>query len=184
MSQTDPNKLQATVLCLGPPGSGKTLLLKKLQSGNSVDETSSSVATVGIDLITLRYQENQKNKAIVIREIGGLMAPIWNRYYDGINKVMFVIDTSNLCQISAAGVLFYTILAEPLLQKIKILMVLTKMDVSYRQMRNEALLMLQSKRLRKEAQQSITVVEASAVDGEGTEMILDWLKNKEINTKL
>lgn len=33
---------------------------------------------------------------------------------------MYVVDTSNLCQISAAGVLFYTVLVHPLLQKAKV----------------------------------------------------------------
>lgn len=58
-------------------------------------------------------------------------------------------------------------------------MVLTKMDASYRQMRNEALLMLQMKRLKEEVLQSITIVEASAVDGEGMEEIMNWLQDKE-----
>lgn len=110
--------VRATCLCLGPTGSGKTLLLKRLQSRLVVDATSCSVPTVGTDIITIKTPENQKN--IVIREVGGTMAPIWNKYYDGTNKIMFVIDTSNLCQIAAAGILFYTILTEPQLQKAKV----------------------------------------------------------------
>lgn len=50
------------------------------------------------------------------------------------------------------------------------------MDVSYRQMRNEALLMLQMKRLQKEIVQPITILEASAVSGEGIENINKWLQ--------
>jgi len=33
---------------------------------------------------------------------------------------MYVVDTSNLCQISAAAVLFYTVLVHPLLHKAKV----------------------------------------------------------------
>lgn len=58
------------------------------------------------------------------------------------------------------------------------MLVLTKMDVSYRQMRNEALLMLHIDRLRKEIKQKIIIIEASALSGEGTETIVDWLKSK------
>lgn len=58
------------------------------------------------------------------------------------------------------------------------LLVLTKMDVSYRQMRNEALLMLQMRRFEKEIQQKITITEASAISGEGREEILNWIKKK------
>ncbi|XP_075221461.1 ADP-ribosylation factor-like protein 16 [Lycorma delicatula] len=180
MSELHQETVRATCLCLGPTGSGKTLLLKRMQSRLIVDETSSSVPTVGTDIITIRIPENQTN--IIIREVGGPMAPIWNKYYNGINKVMFVIDTSNLCQIAAAGILFYTILTEPELQRAKILMILTKMDASYRQMRNEALLMLQVKRLKEEVPQPIKIVEASAIDGEGLETIMNWLQDKD-NTK-
>lgn len=55
------------------------------------------------------------------------------------------------------------------------LLVLSKMDVSYRQMRNEALLMLQFARLQREISQPVTVLEASAITGEGLPAIKDWL---------
>lgn len=38
-----------------------------------------------------------------IREIGGSMSPLWDRWFDNVNKMIFVIDTSNLCEISGAG---------------------------------------------------------------------------------
>ncbi|XP_023704885.1 ADP-ribosylation factor-like protein 16 [Cryptotermes secundus] len=164
-------------LCLGPTGSGKTLLLKKLQNRDAVDTMSSTVPTVGTNLITVRFG-NQKETTI--REVGGAMAPIWKSYYSGIQKIMYVVDASNLCQIAAAGVLLYTILAEPCLQKAKILLVLSKMDASYRQMRNEALLMLQLTRLKKEISQDIAVVEASAMTGEGIDNMLKWLQGDSI----
>lgn len=73
------------------------------------------------------------------------------------------------------GVLFYGLLAEPRLQKARILIVLSKMDLAYRQMRNEALLMLQLEKLRKQISQQITVVEASAVTELGHAEIVQWL---------
>lgn len=55
------------------------------------------------------------------------------------------------------------------------LLVLSKMDVAYRQMRNEALLMLQIHKLQVELRQSIQVVEASAITGDGREEILKFV---------
>lgn len=49
------------------------------------------------------------------------------------------------------------------------------MDLGYRQMRNETLLMLQMKRLRKEIRQKITIVEGSAITGEGRDAIIKWI---------
>lgn len=103
-------------LCVGPRGSGKTLLLKKLQNFEIVDKTSSSVPTVGMNLFTIR----RNNRCVTVRELGGVMAPLWDKYFDGISKVLYVVDASNLCQISAAGVLLYTILTHPFLQEAKV----------------------------------------------------------------
>lgn len=49
------------------------------------------------------------------------------------------------------------------------------MDLSYRQMRNEALLMLQFSRLKKEITQEINIIETSAITGQGLEDLRDWL---------
>lgn len=92
-----------------------------------------------------------------------------------VYKIIYVIDASNLCQISAAGVLLYTLLVEPRLQQVKLALVLTKMDLSYRQMRNEALLMLHFSRLQNEVRQEITVFEASGVTGQGVEQLREWI---------
>nr|CAD7572147.1 unnamed protein product [Timema californicum] len=162
------------ILCLGPVGSGKTLLLKNLQNLETIDTTTSTVPTVGTNLTAIRL-ENQKE--VTVRELGGSMAPIWRNYFNNdVKKILYVVDASNLCQIAAAGVLFYTILAEPSLHKTKILLVLSKMDASYRQMRNEALLMLQLARLRKEIPQEITVVETSTMSGAGVDKVRKWLQ--------
>ncbi|XP_065355416.1 ADP-ribosylation factor-like protein 16 [Calliphora vicina] len=115
-------------------------------------------------------------KSIRILEIGGSMAPIWRQYFNDVKKLMYVVDTANLCQISAAGVLFYSILAEPRIQKVRILLVLSKMDYAYRQMRNEALLMLQMSKLEKEIRQRVTIIEVSPVSKVGLDAIYNWLK--------
>ena len=86
-----------------------------------------------------------------------------------------MIDTSNLCQISAAGVLLYSLLVDPILQNTKIALILNKMDLSYRQMRNEALLMLHYSRMQKEATQELTIFETSGMTGQGVEELRNWL---------
>ncbi|XP_018567098.1 ADP-ribosylation factor-like protein 16 [Anoplophora glabripennis] len=161
------------ILCLGPLSSGKTLLLKNLQSNENIDNTTTAVPTMGTNIFKIRIQDS----IYEIRELGGAMAPIWSMYLNNVCKVIYVVDASNLCQISAASVLLYTILVNPALKNAEFLLVLTKMDVSYRQMRNEALLMLQMKRLQKEVKQNITITEASAISGEGRKEILNWIKN-------
>lgn len=63
----------------------------------------------------------------------------------------------------------------------QILIVLSKMDASYRQMRNEALLMLQYNRLKQEIPQEIVIAEVSAMTGEGIASVSEWLKKPNTN---
>uniref|UniRef100_A0A2A4JB41 ADP-ribosylation factor-like protein 16 n=1 Tax=Heliothis virescens TaxID=7102 RepID=A0A2A4JB41_HELVI len=175
----DPDK-KISVLCLGPKGSGKTTLLKKLQNAEGIDNTYSPVPTIGTNIYDIYYiNKHGKKQMLSIREVGGEMAPLWHNYLDGIEKVIYVVDTSNLCQISAAAVLLYTLLAEPRLKNAKFILVLSKMDAAYRQMRNEALLMLQYTRLSTELSNAPMLLEASPLTGEG----MDQLKAALCDTK-
>ncbi|XP_023023962.2 ADP-ribosylation factor-like protein 16 [Leptinotarsa decemlineata] len=163
------------IVCLGPMGAGKTLLLKSLRNSESIDNTTTAVPTVGTNIIDIKIGD----KIYTVRELGGTMAPMWNLYLnENVRKVIFVVDVSDLCQISAACVLLYTVMVNPCLRNAQFLIALTKMDVSYRQMRNEALLMLQMKRLQKEVRQSITITESSAITGEGRSEILKWISKE------
>lgn len=113
-------------LCLGPKNSGKTHLLNSLQAPGTVTNVSHSVPTIGTNIFTVKLPDSSKvtssitNNAdklrpntstrrsgksaqITIMEIGGEMAPMWTNYLQNVTKILYVIDTSNLCQISAAG---------------------------------------------------------------------------------
>lgn len=159
-------------------------------SGATCSKQKKVAATVS------RQSKNQRLSEISVLEIGGEMAPMWTNYLSNVGKIIYVVDTSNLCQISSAGkqvmryddetkqnpfsvchsgVLLYSLLTDPRLKRAKFLLVLTKMDFAYRQMRNEALLMLQFEKLRKQISQPIEVVEASAVTCTGLEHIFEWL---------
>ncbi|KAJ2946770.1 hypothetical protein O0L34_g12835 [Tuta absoluta] len=156
------------ILCLGPKGSGKTTLLKKLQDAEGIDNTYSPVPTIGTNIYDINcVNKNGKKQIVTVREVGGEMAPLWGNYLDGVEKVIFVVDTSNLCQISAAAVMLYTLLADPRLRNAKFILVLSKMDAAYRQMRNEALLMLQYKRLSAELRSAPALFEAAPLQDEG-----------------
>lgn len=97
-------------LCVGPRNAGKTMLLNSIQYPGSVNFTTHSVNTVGTNLYTIHYdgdpkpQRKKPKKSVTIRELGGEMAVMWKNYYtESVEKIMFVVDTSNLCQISCAG---------------------------------------------------------------------------------
>lgn len=101
----------ATCLCVGPKNSGKTMLLTSIQYPGTVNFTTHSVNTVGTALYTIPNDEvsDEKKKkcgrkSVNVRELGGEMAVMWKKYYnEKIDKIIFVVDTSNLCQISCGG---------------------------------------------------------------------------------
>lgn len=105
-----------SVLCLGPKNAGKTHLLSSLQHPGSVNSTSHSVPTVGTNIFSIRLPDKKAEtvktggvkksavrRTVSVREVGGTMAPMWPNYLGDVEKIMYVVDTSNLCQISAAG---------------------------------------------------------------------------------
>lgn len=49
------------------------------------------------------------------------------------------------------------------------------MDLAYRQMRNEALLMLQYDKLKKQVRQSLQIVETNSITCTGHDKIIEWL---------
>lgn len=76
---------------------------------------------------------------------------------------------------SITGVLFYSALVDVRLSKADVLLVLTKMDLAYRQMRNEAMLIMNLKKIKEQSKQNITIVETSAVAQTGLDKVLEWL---------
>lgn len=85
-----------SILCLGPKGSGKTLLLNTLQDPDSVNDTTHSIPSIGTNIFTIKLPTKEtegKKKANAkqyaqIRELGGTMAPMWKNYYDDVEKIM------------------------------------------------------------------------------------------------
>lgn len=69
-------------LCLGPVKSGKTFLMKRLQ-GDEIDNATHTVPTNGINLFTIKNTTGEFD--MIIKEIGGSMAPIWKHYFKKVN---------------------------------------------------------------------------------------------------
>lgn len=64
---------------------------------------SGTTATCNKQKKATRQNRSLKNTEISILEVGGSMAPMWNNFLGNVSKVLYVVDTSNLCQISSAG---------------------------------------------------------------------------------
>lgn len=85
-------------LCLGPFKSGKTLLMKSLQR-DEIDDATYTVPTNGINLFTVKNDTGEFD--MVIKEIGGSMAPIWKHYFDKV-----VVSQNNHITINSRMIQF------------------------------------------------------------------------------
>jgi GTPase SAR1 family protein len=100
------------LLVLGPEGSGKSLLIRRLQQlcadgDEEGDPSESTIPTVGVDISSVDVDE----KPITIREIGATMASKWESYFEGCSALLFVIDVSDLGAIASDLVLLQEVLS-------------------------------------------------------------------------
>ena len=168
------------ILVLGPEGSGKTLLIKRLQylASNHVDaefgEIPSSVPTVGNDIVQLKLN----NKEYTVREIGGAMAPIWKNYYKTADALIYVINKSNQFQISASYIMLLTMLSHNAVKGKRVLILLNKTDFSSTFSFQQLEQIFRLDDLRKICGcDRIQVVQCSCLNKEGFEAILHWTEN-------
>ncbi|KAK7081033.1 ADP-ribosylation factor-like protein 16 [Halocaridina rubra] len=163
------------ILCVGPEGTGKTLLLRRLLNLNKPDVSLTTVPTVGVNIVTLREREMLP---IDIRELGGSMSPIWHNYYAGVTKVIYVIDGVNLTQLGEATLLFMELLENPKLKGVPVAIVMNKNDSAMSRGSNELLNVMRFNDLKECVTQQLTTFEVSAILGKGLRPLLKWVKGE------
>ena len=85
-----------SVLLVGLDGSGKTTILYKLVTGDSV----TTVPTVGYNLETVKH----KDISMELCDMGGqeIIRPMWQMYYAKSRGLIFVVDSSDRARIEEA----------------------------------------------------------------------------------
>ncbi|XP_013414884.1 ADP-ribosylation factor-like protein 16 [Lingula anatina] len=166
-------------LVLGASGVGKTLLLKRLSSCSSkgtytdLEEPPSTIPTVGTNLVNISMGRKHD---ITLREMGGCMGPIWKNYFKECSALIFVVDVSNRMQVSASCIQLLEALTNGDVQFVPVLLILNKIDMPNPMTRTELDTTFQLKSILGAAKQDISIIEASAKDGQGLEEIVKWLQ--------
>lgn len=166
-------------LLIGPPGVGKTLLMKRMQNCTSkgtfenLHEIPATIPTVGTNMASVVLS---KKTDVVIRELGGCMGPIWHSYFKDADYLMFMIDLNNRQQVSAACIQLLTVLQDKQLMNIPVLILLNKIDLGTVMPRPEFENYLRLEEILQHSTQRITVHEMSAWSGQGLEEIFRWLQ--------
>lgn len=98
------------------PTIGTNIFTIKLPAPTTTTKSTTTVASTSTSTATCNKQKKAavaaaasakgirpKNAEVDVLEIGGSMAPMWTSYLENVSRIIYVVDTSNLCQISAAG---------------------------------------------------------------------------------
>lgn len=174
-------------LVLGPEGSGKTLLLRKLkehsgktqskeyEAGIVGEETlEHTMPTVGVNLEHLALSNGNTCTA---REIGGQMAPLWENAYAKCTMIIYVVDSSNRAQVSASTVLFLDLLSSDKTREKPILLFFNKIDLPLGLGLQEYKSVMRLEDILTHATQNIVVISGSGWTGEGIDDVLKWISN-------
>ena len=168
------------ILVLGAEGTGKTLLLKRIQNWipdvsddpQAFETVPSTVPTIGTNIVTAVFNRKKFN----FRELGGAMAPIWKNYFNECNAVIFMVDTTNSFQVSASTILFMDVLnSDDLAANLPILLVYNKMDLHSSLTVKELKFVQRVDELQQERSAKLKIVECSLKTGVGLNTVKDWV---------
>lgn len=116
---------------LGPKSSGKTLLLKRLQTLSEekrltpFDPIPSTKPTEGIENSNFKF----RGLNFVFKELGGDSISEWENYSKSPKALVYVFDAADLTKTATNIVWLHEILTNPNLETKPIMIVLSKCDV-------------------------------------------------------
>ncbi len=111
------------VLLVGLDSAGKTTILYRAKRG----ETTPTVPTVGFNVETLEIG----GLTVVAWDVGGQdsIRPLWKHYYDGVDAIVFVVDSADRARFKLAGTEMWSMMSTPELRNSLLLVFANKRDL-------------------------------------------------------
>lgn len=161
------------VLVMGPQGSGKTVLCRRMKQACKVrapDDILDTMPTLGVELDDVMY--NKCN--LVLREVGGSFVQVWKNFYADCGAWLFVLDLSDHARLGEAAVELINVARDNEMKGKPVLLVLNKTDADATIRRHELDSIMRLSELR-DSMPKLQVVEASGLKGSGVTEILNLL---------
>ena len=117
-SDSDNNK---KVLFLGLDNAGKSTLLFQMKDNQYKD----TVPTVGLNVESIKY----RGMSFTLWDVSGQATKLWKHYFDKINAIIFVVDSSDRDRIQRAHDELQKVIDDPELSTSSILVFANKQDV-------------------------------------------------------
>lgn len=161
------DRKQMKILMLGLDGAGKTTVLYGLKLG----EVVTTVPTIGFNVERVEY----KNVSFTVWDVGGQerIRQLWRFYFDNVQGLIFVVDCSDTERVKTAVEELLSILNEPTLRDVVLLVFANKQDLPKAVTCSELCEMLGLKRRKRWHVQPCVATKCQGLY-EG----LDWLSNQ------
>ena len=153
------------ILMLGLDAAGKTTLLYKLKLG----EVQNTIPTIGFNVEQVEYC----NISFTVWDVGGQdkLRMLWRHYYNGVDGLIFVVDSNDIQRVDLAKEELGRLLAAPELEDCVLLVFANKQDLP-KALDAQTL----SGRLGLQALTNVWYIQpCCASDGTGLYEGLDWL---------
>ncbi|KAL6756130.1 ADP-ribosylation factor family-domain-containing protein [Haematococcus lacustris] len=174
-----PDEPSQELLILGLEGSGKSLLVRRLQGLHGVTppgrQPAETMPTMGTEVTTISTGTKATGRKLRLRELGGSMSPIWPDYFSACRAVIFVVDLADAANLAPAAVELYELLQHPDLKMKPLLLVFNKCDAPATVSQSDLELVLSLSDLQRVLKSQLNVMEVSAVTGHGVPAMLDWM---------
>lgn len=155
------------ILMLGLDAAGKTTLLYKLKLG----EVQTTIPTIGFNVEQVEYC----NITFTVWDVGGQdkLRMLWRHYYNGVEGLIFVIDSNDLQRVDLAKQELQRLLAADELKNCILLVFANKQDLP-----NALDAKSLSQQLELQGLKNVWFIQpCCAADGSGLYEGLDWLSN-------
>lgn len=114
---------QMSVLMLGLDSAGKTTMLWKLKTG----ETITTIPTIGFNVETVKYKDIQ----FTVWDVGGQgkIRSLWRHYYQNAEGLIFVVDSADRERIEEAADELHRLMTDDDLRDATLLVLGNKQDL-------------------------------------------------------
>lgn len=119
--KSDVSRPEYTVIAVGLTQAGKSTLLATL--GN--EDTSDIQPTQGFSIKALQFPGAILN----VKELGGNVEQYWAHYFQGVQGIVFVVDSSDSRHLEEASYCLVKVLSSPFLKGLPLLILANKQDV-------------------------------------------------------
>ena len=161
------------VLLIGVEGAGKTLLCRhidKISKGSSAPLQAATQPSIGVEKLEVQHH----SRFFTVREVGGIMQPVWHRYFEACAAVILVADASSIEGAAGAAVELSNLLRTEALGQKPVLLLINKRDTRSAPPELSIRMLMGLPALERAAGARLCVVPGSALTGDGLTKVLDW----------